>query len=1112
MTVGRVLDRLLVLALSVIALGATQSVAAQNAVITGQVMSDQGQALENAQVFVQELNIGVAVGTSGRYRLTIPSDRVKGQSVTVRARRVGFLPGSQPLTLTAGDHTVDFTLKTDIQRLAEVVTTGVSGATAQTKTPFSVTKIEAADMPVPASNPLSQLQGKVPGAAILASSGRPGTTPSILMRGPKSINASGRDQEPLILVDGVIVNGGLSDIDPTDIESVEVIKGAAGSTLYGSQAGNGVIAITTKRGRTAAEGVRFGLRTEFGASDIDRKFDMAERHALYLDETGTRFCRAVTGQPFCASTFDYLAEAARINNTPGDYPTLSTPSFTADLGSAVPSNMRATAFQINSWPGQTYDAINQFQKPSPYIQSTGDITGRFGGTAFRASVSNYKNSGAIRFLKGQERNSVRLNVDQEVRNDLTLALSSMYSHSSADGFNEEDGGTSFFRLTRVPPIVNLLQRDTLGRLYIRSNIQGGGQQNQNPLYLLENTQRLDYSDRYLGGLQARYTPLDWLEFQASGSYDLQNTRAVQFQDKGFRTTTNSPSTNLGNIYRATGMYQAWSGAVGGTVRHSFADDLTARFTTQYSFRQEEEDNRSMSGNTLAVVGIPRADNATANYNIGSDLSSIRSMSVAAATGIEWKDRYLIDAAVERDGYSLFGADNRWQNYARGSASWRVSEEPWWFVPQINEFKLRASYGTAGNYPNFAAQYETYTIGTGGVLTGSTLGNRNLGPERISEIEVGTDIGLFDRFTLNVTYAKSDNKDQILQVPLPAATGFESQWQNAATLQNKTWEVSLDVPLVTSKDLRWSTRFTYDRTRTFVTKLNVPSFDYGTDYQATGSAFRVAEGEEFGTFYGRKFLTSCSQLPDAYRSQCGASGAYQKNDDGYLVWVGEGNSWRDGITKNLWGTALPGDQSPFGVKTYFGMPMVLRDANGTAKISQLGNAMPRYRWANANNLSYKKLTVYALVDASVGRNVWNEGRHWSYLDHLSGDQDQTGKSVETAKPVGYYWRAAPPDNNAGMGGFYDILGPNSHFVEDASFVKIREVMVSYRIGQILGSGDWSIGVVGRNLHTFTNYKGFDPEVGLTAEAGGIAGSGILNAIDAFTFPNPRTLSFTLATSF
>jgi len=141
-------------------------------------------------------------------------------------------------------------------------------------------------------------------------------------------------------------------------------------------------------------------------------------------------------------------------------------------------------------------------------------------------------------------------------------------------------------------------------------------------------------------------------------------------------------------------------------------------------------------------------------------------------------------------------------------------------------------------------------------------------------------------------------------------------------------------------------------------------------------------------------------------------------------------------------------------------------------------------------------------------VWDEGFHWAHLDFLSKDVDQTGRSVQTAKPIGYYWRAGAPDGG-GIGGFYDILGPTNYSVEDASYAKLRELAVTYRVGPISGVGNWEVSVIGRNLFTITGYRGFDPEVGVV---GGESASGAVNAVDAFTFPNLRTFSFAVSTSF
>ena len=189
---------------------------------------------------------------------------------------------------------------------------------------------------------------------------------------------------------------------------------------------------------------------------------------------------------------------------------------------------------------------------------------------------------------------------------------------------------------------------------------------------------------------------------------------------------------------------------------------------------------------------------------------------------------------------------------------------------------------------------------------------------------------------------------------------------------------------------------------------------------------------------------------------------------------------------------------------------------------LGNALPSFRFAVTQDLQWKRVSLHALLDAAIGQHVWNQGFHWAHLDFLSKDVDQVGKSVEAAKPIGYYYRAAPPDNAAGLGGFYDILGPNNFTVEDAGYAKLRELMVSYHVGPVGGVGDWGVSVVGRNLFTITGYRGFDPEIGLGALPpqpglagggnGGQAASGAVNAVDAFSFPNLRTFTIGITTSF
>ncbi len=392
-----------------------------------------------------------------------------------------------------------------------------------------------------------------------------------------------------------------------------------------------------------------------------------------------------------------------------------------------------------------------------------------------------------------------------------------------------------------------------------------------------------------------------------------------------------------------------------------------------------------------------------------------------------------------------------------------------------------------------------------------VGNPNLGPELHKEVELGTDIELFNRYALGFTYAHAKIDDQILPVPVSSGTGAATQWLNAGALDNKTLELSLNLPIIQRREVSWSMRVIYDRNRSVITRLDVQPFTYGASLQATDQMFIARVGERIGTFYGRKFVTSCGELPAPYNADCGAGKSFQRNDEGWIVWVGAGNNPGMGITNNLWQAQLPAGASPWGVAENWGMPIILRGAgNGTAaQILPLGNALPDFRFAVTQNFTWRRFSVYGLVDASIGQKVFDQGFHWAHLDFLSGDVDQAGKSVQSAKPIGYYYRAPLPDAIGGLGGLYDILGPNNFSVESASYAKLRELSVSYHIGPLGGSGDWSVSAIGRNLFTITGYRGFDPEVGVS---GGQSASSAINAVDAFTFPNVRSWTIGLSTSF
>ncbi len=631
---------------------------AQNAIFRGTVRSDQGEPVVGANVYIVELNAQAATNDAGRYVLTVPGDRVRGQQLQLRTRAIGFRPSSRQVTVSAGEQTADFSLAADVNRLDEIVVTGVMEGTEKARVPFSVSTVDAADVPVPPTDPLRMLVGRVPGASIVSASGRPGDAPAIILRGPTSINASGRSQEPLYIVDGIIITGALPAINPSDIENVEVVKGAAASSLYGARAGNGVIQITTRSGRRAADGMTFNLRGETGASDLNRDFGPATTTALLMDPTGTRFC---AGAASCINTIDWNTEAARVNNVPGDIAGAPV-SFPLDPGNGVALTALRNAYQAQTFPGRTYSVVNQAVQPQAFLNGTLDMTGRFNNTTVFASASGLDQGGSIRYLDGFKRYTGRLNVDQRIGGQWTASLRTFYSRNYTDGLNNDGltggSGTSFFRLTRQRAASNLMQLDTLGRLYIRTDVQGAGGQNENPLYSLQNSLDRQTTDRFLGGLTLRFAPARWVDFESNVSYDLENWVENAFQDKGYRITAAGNSSpfvtpgNIGFVYQAAQRTQGLNSSLNATFRAQVTHDIAGRLSLRALYDQQDVAFRRGQGTTLGAVGVEQLSNATAGLSINSNYTTVRQVGLFAGVGADaFNGRFGVDALIRRDGSS-----------------------------------------------------------------------------------------------------------------------------------------------------------------------------------------------------------------------------------------------------------------------------------------------------------------------------------------------------------------------------------------------------------------------------------------------------------------------------
>jgi TonB-linked SusC/RagA family outer membrane protein len=1036
---------------------------AQEGVISGTVTGEAGEPLAGASVLAVELGFGTSTNAQGRYVLTVSADKVHGQRLTLRARSIGFAPGVLAVTLAPGSQTADFRLKSDPLRLEEVVVTGVADATERNKLPFVVSSVDATELrAAPGMTALSALAGKVAGAAVLQASAEPGTPPAIKLRGATSLSGN---QEPLIIVDGTITRFTLADINSGDIERVEVIKGAAASSLYGSDAANGVIQVFTRRGQHAPEGgMSFTVRNEAGSSFFSNYIEQTSAHQYRIDADGNYV----------------LAAGSRVLDTlpcgdgrPVDPADPSTQCFFAVNPYSVVHNHQEEALR----PGVFY---------TNYVS----LGQRRANTNFNLSFENSRQDGVLFGIKGYTRRNFRVNVDQALAPQLDLSVGGFYGSSNNDQTDQGPGST-FFALAFVEPDVDLQACCNPDGTPFVAEIPNRFANAANPLYALSQISNVTDRTRFTGAVKLRYRPLAWLSLEGNYNYD-------QFAD-GFKRLVPFGFYDGNGVAGTGGLLQSRTGGkaynYGVTLTSVRRLGATATNTTKLAYVGEHQDGDSVitTAGTLTLGRVPEFA-AGANIIASSTDFSIRNRNAYLVSTFTIKDRYIIDGLVRRDESSLFGPNNRSSWYYRGSLAWRLTED--FRISGIDELRLRASYGTAGLRPGFNYQYETFRL-VGGVPVKQTLGNTDLKPALSGEAEAGVNVDFLRRFTFEATYSRKYTKDQIILVPLSAATGYQNQWQNNGSLLGVTWEAALGAVLANRPDFDWRVNITGDRTRQRVGKLNTTPFLVGPTYGQVANAFfstsadietvtkmfRIAPGEKFGVIYGSKTVRTLAELytDPAKQALSGPGQTWSRdsviiNEEGYVV---RRNDWRTANER----------------------PIKFVDADGNTSVP-IGDVNPDFALNFNTNMRYRGLAVHATLNWVQGGNIYNGTRQWPFFENRDRIYDQRSKPPEARKPLAYY------------NFFYNSIDPIDLFVEDGTYLKLKELAVTYsfspsqlaKLGFLQRLSGLSIGIVGRNLLTFTNYSGYDPEVA------GQSGDPYSYRFDGFSYPNFRTFTGVVEISF
>lgn len=959
-------------------------------------------------------------------------------------------------------------------------------STAAAQVPPGVTRIHADS----AAQPLDiiwLLAGRIPTAVVTAAEGGAGFDPDVTLRG-----APLTSHRPLVMVDGSYFDGPTSQIDPANVDYVDVFAGPAAAARFGSRGAHGAILIHTRR-PGGARGVSFRLASEASGMDQPAGLAAARRTPMLLDESGTRLCVTAPGAGLCEHTTSWSIELARVNNHPDD--TVATAAMPTVAGfSSLSGTILRNRYQAERFPGTTRDQTRQGLRNGALTNLGLDIGAVVMNTRIRASLSRLDADALVRFRSGRERYSAGLQLERQLGARLAAAATLV---TSSAGFDAVSSAGLLMNLSRESPLAETVMRDSLGRLYRKSSLVGSS--TGNPLRSLELEDQGARSGHTQLGASVRYALTSALDLEA---------RFTRLQSWHRGTQRFLAASGAGILHvRNDGALTATEWALSARVRRQLTSRLLATAIGGLNRYATADSTAFLAG----ALPVPPPQGPIGGGSAATTHTGGRTLGIWSGLTLDYLARYQLDALVRHDRVRTFGNAN--ETFGRLAAAWNLSRERWWFAPRaIPGVWIRAAHGSAGSPTSVPF---TAAFGPPGFPGGGSSASLPL-VERAVETEATIDVELAGGIALRATRSMV-SRDLVLPVPIPADRGFGFTYQNAGELEERSTDIRLDIPLLRGREAAWRISLGYGATRATIGSLTVPPFSHGTS-----GMLQARAGERLGTIYGYQFARSCDALPAAWRSDCGVSGvsSFQLNDDGYLVWVGALHSPDEGITGNLWQTSLPGGDnatSPWGVAFNWGMPIVVRDtacANPGAGNAQcpgmqlpLGNVLPDFQFTAGTSFRWQRLTVAALLHGSVGRDVWNLGRHWSYLEMASRDQDQLG-SVETAKPLGYYYRAGPADGFAGTGGFYHFLTPNSHFIEEASYAKLRELTVSWNVGSLAGAGEWTVTVTGRNLLTIGHYEGIDPDVPYRSADASLP----INGVDDFALPLARTIGLSFVVRF
>lgn len=1059
------------------------TVNSQTLSVSGTVIDTEGEPMIGANVIIKGTTTGVATDVDGKYTLkNVPSN------ATLRVSYIGYQ--TQEIAVK-GQSVIDVTLQPESAMLDEVVAIGYATVRRKDLTAATASVGGAELAKVPVTTAAQALTGKAAGVNVITQSGAPGADINITVRGGTSIT---QGSEPLYIVDGFQMESGLQNVDINDIETIDVMKDASATAIYGSAGANGVILITTKSGKTGKSEVSYNGYVSF--SRLGKKLDLlgVEDYVRYQ--------------------YEFQALRGNLDNFANIFGgSVSDPDFYTGASARI-AEMYGNRKGID-WQDEVFGHTGITQNHNV------SITGGNERTNFMVSY-NYTGEDGIMKKHNYTKNSVRAKLNHKIFDNVRFNFATSLQSTTTEGGGSL-GGT--LKQTILQPITGgvmwtndqMLNQDLADDFLAMPG--GTNYDANNPI--LNNNAIDNKKHKRMATVNAglEIDIIKGLTFRTAGSYMWTQTRS-DYWDNGTTKTAATNKSPYGYGSRDNAEDSNWQ--ITNTLNYSFDINkkhnftvLVGQETTHWESMKLENEYRSFPDGNFGLNDV----SISTPYEYKSSKSQVGLVSVFGRVSYGYEGKYLLNATIRGDGSSKFAKGHKWDSFPSVSAAWRISEEKFMESTRnyIQNLKLRAGYGVAGNnkiannmyateygsghYGNGASDYPTYVPGT-------TLGNPDLVWEKTKTFDIGLDVSAFNsRVNLQVDWYNNQSDNLLIENKIPSSTGYTTQYQNIGSIRNRGVEIVLNTVNIATRDFSWTMDFNIAFNRSKVLSLYANSDSpWIKDYESR-MGFKIQPGKPLGQFYGLVYdgiytTDDFDQLSD---------GTYKLKD---------GVAYLKGSNRNA---VRPGDAKykPTAGETD-------KDGNPVWSVNDrtvIGNAAPKFTGGWTNTFMYKGFDLSVFMNFSYGNKVFNMStqrfigpylpnqntlstmnRRFTLIDPATGEESKNLARLAELNPGQHsgklMWNISENNKTA-------ISDHSSKYIEDGSYLRINTITLGYTLPkqllQKIHVSNLRVYATANNIHTFTDYTGYDPEVAATSSA-------LTPGIDNSSYPRAKSWVIGLNLSF